>query len=145
MVVVILVHGICHNDPLLPLHQAIPISLAVVWDVIIKRQNNTVISVTYHFYGSGSNERSILTPCRRSGYQFLTTKFLKHTPTHVQWAQQYRFLFPTFLLHASVVNYYLQAVYHMCKWIHFYSVLLGFHVHTQKWYKTIKSYNISTW
>jgi len=41
-VVVILVHGICHNDPLLPLHHAIPISLAVVWDVIINRQNNTV-------------------------------------------------------------------------------------------------------
>jgi len=33
MMVVILVHGIGHNDPLLPLHPAFPISLADVWDV----------------------------------------------------------------------------------------------------------------
>jgi hypothetical protein len=38
MMVVILVHDICHNDPLLPLLPAIPISLAVVWDVTVDRQ-----------------------------------------------------------------------------------------------------------
>jgi len=73
-VVLILVHGNGHNDPLLPLHPAFPISLAVVWDIAINRQNKiTVISVTYPLYGSGSNARSILTP-QQKWYQFLTTK-----------------------------------------------------------------------
>lgn len=139
MVVVILVHGICHNDPLLTLHAAIPISLAVVWKCYNRQAEQ---------YSNLSNLSLILIrfqwkinshPLQKK-YQFLTTKLLKHTATQVQWAQQYTFLFPTFLLHASAVNYHLQAVYHvMCKSVHFYSVVFGFHVHTQKWYKTVTS------
>jgi hypothetical protein len=56
---VILVCGIYHNDPLLPSHPAAPISLAVVWDVILNRQNNTLISETcYCCHRTGSRRKT---------------------------------------------------------------------------------------
>jgi hypothetical protein len=54
----------------------------------------------------------------------------------------------SYFLHSGyklVVNYHLQAVYHIvCNSVHFNSVVLGFHVHTQKRHKTIKPQNIGT-
>jgi hypothetical protein len=40
--------GIYHNDPSSS-HLVVPISLAVVWDVILNRQNNALTSVTVLF------------------------------------------------------------------------------------------------
>jgi hypothetical protein len=47
MVVVISICGIYHNDPSSSLsHFVVPISLAVVWDVVLNKQNNALTSAT---------------------------------------------------------------------------------------------------
>jgi hypothetical protein len=51
-----LVSGIYHNVPLSPFNPAAPISLAVEWNVILRKQNNTLPSVEgYSYYRSALN------------------------------------------------------------------------------------------
>jgi hypothetical protein len=90
MMVVILAHGIYHTDPLSPLHPAIPISLTAVRDVIIiKRWNNTLISANCYQFTDQIPMKDQFFCQQKKWYQFLSIKLLKHTSTHVQWAQLY--------------------------------------------------------